>query len=310
MQNKTGSSGRSEPDVRLLEKQQNLIGIGALVIATLFFATQDAITKFLVTDLPAPQIVAVRFFFFSIFAILYASRKIGLARAFQSAKKSLQVVRGLLIVAEITLFAAIIRYLGLAEMHTLFACFPLIITMLSGPFLGEKVGWRRWLAVVCGFLGTVIILRPGTGVFEPIALAAIGVATMFAFYNILTRKLAKHDTFETSLLYFGVVGFVASALIAPFVWVPLGQLQWVGLGVVSFTAIVGHLLLIKALELAPAVILQPFNYFVLIWAIIIGYVLFDERLDWVSWLGSAIVVTSGIFIAYREYRLLRTPEDN
>ena len=271
-----------------------------LVVATLFFASQDALTKHLMQTLSAPQIVAVRFFFFALFALVWVARQTGIKTAFHSRRPGTQIFRGLLLSGEIILFAYAIQFLGLAEMHTLFACFPLFITALSVPLLGEAVGWRRWVAVFGGFIGTLVILRPGSAVFQPAAAIALGAALMFALYNILTRQVSRHDSFATSLVYLGVVGFIGAALIAPFYWQPLTTTDALWLLVISTTSIIGHLLLIKSLELAPAVILQPFNYFVLVWAIIIGFFLYDEVLSPATLLGAAIVVGSGVFIARRE----------
>ena len=280
-------------------------GIIALVVATLFFAGQDAITKHLTQSIPVAQIVAVRFFFFSLFAIVFAAHSIGIKAAFHSTRPKLQILRGLLISSEIALFAFALYYLGLAEMHAIFACFPLIITALSVPFLGETVGWRRWVAVGLGFIGTLIIISPDSGNFSPYAMLVLICALMFAIYNLITRKVFRHDRFETSLLYFVVVGFIGSLLVATFYWQTPNSDQIFCLGVISITGIIGHLLLIKALQLAPAVILQPFNYFVLVWAIIIGYFVYDEILESQSLIGAAVVVSSGVYIARREYIVAR-----
>ena len=280
-------------------------GIIALVIATLFFAGQDAITKHLTQSISVAQIVTVRFFFFSLFAILYAARKTDLKAAFYSSKPKLQILRGLLICGEISLFAFALHHLGLAEMHAIFACFPLIITALSVPLLGETVGWRRWMAVGLGFIGTLIIIRPGSGVFSVYAIVAVVCALMFAIYNLITRKVSHHDSFETSLLYFGMVGLISSLVVVPFYWQNPNSDQIFWLGVISITGIIGHLLLIKALQLAPAVILQPFNYFVLLWAMIIGYAVYGEVLQSNELIGAALVVVSGVYIARREYQVAR-----
>lgn len=272
-------------------------------MATLLFASQDAITKHLTQTLDVVQIINIRFFFFSIFAIAFALRQNGLKAAINSSAPGLQIFRGLLICAEIALFAYTLRYLGLAELHAIFACFPLIVTLLSVPILGEAVGWRRGLAVFVGFLGTMIIIDPGAGVFSLFALLGLSCALMFALYNLITRKVSRVDSFQTSLLYFGVIGFLASLLVVPFYWQTPNQHEVFWLLVISVTGIIGHLLLIKALQLTPAVILQPFNYFVLLWATGIGYVIYDEVLPIQTLAGAAIVVASGIFIGYREYQL-------
>lgn len=220
-----------------------------------------------------------------------------------SAAPSLQIFRGLLICGEMALFAYALHFMGLAELHTIFACFPLIVTLLSVPILGEAVGWRRGLAVLVGFVGTVIIINPGSGVFTPFALMGLICAVMFAIYTLLTRKVSKVDSFQTSLLYFGVIGFLGSLLVVPFYWQTPNQSEVLWLLVISVTGIMGHLMLIKALQLAPAVILQPFNYFVLLWATGIGYFAYGEVLAIQTLAGAALVVASGVFIGYREYKL-------
>ncbi len=284
-------------------KDNTLKGIVILVIATFFFAAQDALTKRLTQTLSVFEIVCIRFFIFSLFALVFAHRRIGIWQGLKSASPGLQITRGLLISSEIAVFAYAIRFLGLAEMHALFACFPLLITVLSVPMLGERVGWRRWLAVIVGFLGTLLIIRPGIGVFDPFSAIALIASLMFAVYNILTRKVSRTDRFETSLLYFGLVGFLGFLLAMPFVWKTPTVEESALLISLSITSIIGHLCLIKSLELVPAVILQPFNYFVLVWAIALGYLLYGEVLEPVTLFGAGMVVASGVFIARREHRL-------
>jgi len=211
-----------------------------LIGATLLFATQDALTKHLVQTLAVPQIVAVRFFFFALFAVWFAYHRHG---------------RG----------------------------------------AGDSVT----------FVGTLLILRPGGALFQPIMGVALLSASMFALYNILTRKAAVADSTETSLLYVGVVGLILSAALAPFYWQPVGGGAVGWLLMISCTSIAGHLLLIKALALAPAVILQPLHYFTLVWAALIGFLVYGEVLPPVTLIGAAIVVGSGVFIARREYQLMR-----
>ncbi len=294
-------------DNRPGEAQQDQVttGILALILATLLFATQDAITKHLTASLPVVQLMFVRYCFFALFALVYATRRLGLRIALQSQSPGLQVLRGLLIAIEMALFAFCLKHLGIAEMHALFACFPLMITGLSVPLLGERVGWRRWLAVGVGFAGTLIIIQPGGDVISVYALIALACALMFAFYNIITRKVSRHDSFETSLLYFGLVGLLTTSLAVPAFWRTPGLEDSLWLLAISIISIFSHLLLIKSLQLAPAVILQPFNYFILVWAMIIGYLLYGEILDTATLTGASLVVTSGIYIARREYRVAR-----
>jgi len=288
------------------QQEQTVKGIFALILATLLFASQDAITKHLISTMPVAQLMFVRYFFFALFALVYASRKTRLRHVFRSHWPKLQLLRGLLIASEMALFAYTLKYLGIAEMHTIFACFPLIITVLSVPMLGEQVGWRRWLAVSVGFIGTLIIIQPGSGVFSPFAMTALACALMFAIYNIITRKVSRQDSLETSLLYFGVVGFLVTLLAVPFFWQPMSNSEILWLLMISIISIFSHLLLIKSLELAPAVILQPFNYFILVWAMVIGYSFYGEILDTTTLIGASLVIGSGVYIARREYLVART----
>lgn len=278
-----------------------LLGIVLIIISTVLFATQDAITKQLTTTVSVTQIMLVRFLAFSIFAIIYAHRKIGLKRAAQSSVASVQVVRCLLMCTEIGLFAYAVRFLGIAEIHAIFSCFPLVVTALSVPMLGEAVGWRRWCAVLIGFVGTLIIIQPGTGVFNPAALLALVCVLMYAFYNILTRKVSKQDSFETSLLYFGVVGLVASIIAVYGRWQTPDTTTALLLLGICFTSVLAHMMLIKALEVTSAVVLQPFNYLILVWAILLGFWLFGEVLALHQIVGAGIVVSSGLFVGFREY---------
>lgn len=287
-----------KPDVPLL-------GIALLLIATVLFAWQDVITKQLTASVSVTQIMLARFAAFALFALIYAHRKYGLVRAAKSAMPGLQVVRCLIMCTEIGLFAYAIQFLGIAEIHAIFSCFPLVVTALSVPLLGEHVGWRRWLAVLIGFIGTLIIVQPGTGVFNPAALLALVCVVMYSFYNILTRKVSRRDSFETSLLYFGVVGLMASVVAVYGRWQTPDAQTMLLLSGICVTSVAAHLLLIKALEVTSAVVLQPFNYFILVWAILLGYWVFDEVLALHQVIGASIVVASGLYVGVREYLISR-----
>ncbi|MFK7853522.1 MAG: DMT family transporter [Granulosicoccus sp.] len=282
-------------------KNSPITGIALMVVATFIFASQDAITKSLTTQLPVAQIVFIRFCAFAIMALLIAHRDGGIRLALRSAVPLNQLVRCLLMCAEIALFAYALRFLGVAEIHALFACFPLFVAVLSVPLLNEAVGWRRWLAVLVGFFGTLIILQPGTELFNPYAILPLFAALLYALYNLLTRQVSKHDSFATSLVYFGIIGTVSSGVFAISQWEPVdSNASWLLLSLCA-TSVVGHIMLIKALQLTEAVVLQPFQYLILPWAVLIGYVAYGESLDPMTLLGASIVVGSGVYVAYREY---------
>lgn len=292
-------------DLDPVKHDKPLLGIAMLVLATVFFAWQDVFTKQLSTGISVTQIMVTRFAAFALFALVYAHRRVGLRRVLRTKTPGLQVTRCLIMCTEIGLFAYAIRFLGVAEIHAIFSCFPLVITALSVPMLKEQVGWRRWLAVLAGFVGTLIIIQPGSGVFKPAALLALVCVVLYSVYNILTRKVSRYDSFETSLVYFGVVGFFASLVAVIGRWQPLDSTQVLWLGGICVTSVISHMLLIKSLELTSAVVLQPFNYFILVWAIVLGFFVFGEVLTTHQVLGALIVVASGLFVGVREYLISR-----
>ncbi len=284
------------------EQNNSSLGIALILSAMFVFATQDAFTKILVDTYAAPQILLVRFSFYILFALAYAKRRKPLRHCLKSAAPWLQIARSLLIVAEIGMFIVSIRFLSLAEMHALFATFPLMVTAIAALFLGERVGIRRWTAVFVGFIGVLIILRPGFGELKPGVLLALLTAFMFAIYNVLTRLAARYDDSETSTVYMGLVGFVTMAIVGPFFWVSPTQTDWLLLFGLAVAGTAGHFLLIKALEAAPASTLQPFNYTLLVFAGFYGWAVFDNLPDVWTLTGSTIVVGSGLYVIYRERR--------
>lgn len=276
------------------------LGITLVVSAMFIFATQDAITKTLAASYSVPQILWVRFIFYALFALAFSARKRPLRDCLKSQVPWLQIARSLLIVAEIGLFIVAIRFLSLAEIHALLATFPLMVTGIAALFLREPVGIRRWSAVFAGFIGVLIIIRPGIIDIKAGVFLALVTALMFAGYNVMTRLVSKYDDSETSMVYMAIVGAVVLTCIGPFFWVQPSLTDWGWLLCLSFTAAAGHFLLIKALEAAPASTLQPFNYTLLVFATVIGYLFFDSLPDFWTVVGASVVVASGLYTIYRE----------
>lgn len=273
-----------------------------MITAMFIFSLQDAVTKTLAVTYSVPQILWIRFVFYIFFALAISARKKPLRNSLKSEVPWLQIFRSLLIVAEIGMFIVTIRYLSLAKMHALLATFPLMVTAIAAVFLKEPVGIRRWGAVFVGFLGVLVILRLGLAAIQPAALLALVTALMFAAYNVMTRLVSRYDDGETSTVYMAVVGLVVMTAIGPFYWETPTLSDWGWLLALSILAAIGHLLLIKALEAAPASTLQPFNYTLLIFATIVGYIFFDSQPDFWTVIGAMIVVASGLYTIYRERR--------
>ena len=271
------------------------LGIFLCLLSMLIFASQDGITKVLVKDFPVAQLVMVRYWVFVAFAVGYAAYQGRVKESFRSKRPWLQIIRALLAVGETLMFAVGLRYLGLAEMHALYAVFPLMALVLAGAVLGEFIGLRRWIAAAMGFTGTLIILRPGAGVFELAALIPLLAALAFAVFNVLTRRISQHDSFATNMLFMATVGALTVTFAGLPAWVTPTPAQGLLMGILSLTGVVAQILLIQALKYATASTLQPFNYALLVFATFIGVIVFAEHPDtWVV-VGAALVIVGGLY---------------
>lgn len=279
----------------LTERSTVRLGISLCLLSMLVFAVQDAITKVLVQDMAVSQFIAVRYWVFALFALCYVHFKGGIAAALHTHYPVYQLLRSFLSVVEIAIFNLSLRYLGLSEAHAILALFPLLAVMMAGPMLGETIGAKRMCAVLVGLMGALIIIRPGFGLFRVEALIPLSAAFIFAFYNLITRKVSAKDSFNTNMLYMALVGCALSSVFAIGDWQPASAEQWQMMLVLSVTGIAGHLFLVKALEFAPAALLQPFNYSLLVFATLIGWWVFDELPDNWTLVGASIVISSGLY---------------
>ncbi|MEM7023274.1 MAG: DMT family transporter [Pseudomonadota bacterium] len=278
-------------------------GIALTLIAVLLFACMDAANKMLVQTYPVLQILWIRFLPLAVILAWLVARQPG--RGLITRHFWLQGLRSLLFVTEVAVFVTAIGVLPLADAHAILAVAPLMVTALSVPMLGEQVGTRRWTAVAVAFFGVLVIFRPGLGVFEPYALLPLAAAAMWALYLVLTRIVGRSDSPLTSLFYAVFLGAIGLTIVVPFVWRMPDLEGWLLLLLVSVLGAVGHYLLIRALQLAPAVILQPLTYMMVVFATITGYLVFGDIPGWPTILGAAIIVASGIYVVAREHRLAR-----
>ncbi len=268
--------------------------------ASLIFAAQDGVSRYLGTAYPPILVVMLRYWFFAVFVILLSARSPGgLGRAIRSRRPGLQMFRGVLLAAEVVVTIEAFVRLGLINTHAVFACYPLMISALSGPILGEKVGWRRWVAVAVGFAGILIVLKPGSGVFSANATLPLLGAAMFALYGLLTRLAARDDSAMVSFFWTGISGAVAITLVGIWHWQPIARHDIPWLLALCVAAVTAHFLLIKAYELAEASALQPFSYTQLVWISLFGVTIFGEHLAPNVALGGAIVVGAGLFTWWR-----------
>jgi drug/metabolite transporter (DMT)-like permease len=277
------------------------LGIGLMIATTFVFAVQDGISRHLAGEYNVMMIVMIRYWFFAAFVIAIAKRSVGSLRvAAKTQQPFIQITRGLLLSLEICVMVAAFTILGLVESHAVFTCYPLLVAALSGPVLGERVGWRRWAAIGVGFIGVLIILKPGLGVFDPAALIPLLAAAMFAVYGLLTRYAGRRDSTATSFFWTGTVGAVAMTVLGACFWEPMIARDWFWMGCLCVTGVTGHWLLIRCYEAAEASAVQPFAYLQLVFAATIGITLFGETVSTNVAIGCAIIVAAGLFTFWRE----------
>ena len=275
-------------------------GILFMVATTIVFALQDGISRHLAGDYNVLMVVMIRYWFFAAFVMAMAARSPGgIAAAARSRRPVLQVVRGVLLVAQICVAVLGFVLLGLVQSHAIFAAYPLIVAALSGPVLGERVGWRRWTAIGIGFAGVLVILRPGYAAFEPALLVPVAAALMFALYGLLTRLVSRDDAASVSFFWTGTAGAVAMTAVGLWFWEPMAPADWGWMAVLCVTGSLGHYLLIRAYEVAEASAVQPFAFLQLVFASAIGIAVFGDVLTWNIALGAAIVVGAGLFTLWR-----------
>ena len=286
----------------LYKNAQNYPKAVVLFLTTmLIFASQDGVSKYLAGEYNAMSIVMIRYWAFAVFVIILVSRQKGIMATAKTNQPWLQLGRGVLLGGQVIMAAYQFAELGLVNTHVIFASYPVFVTLFSIPILGEKVGWARGLAVLSGFLGVIVIVQPGSSVFDPISLLPLLSAALFAMYNIMTRFVARSDSSDTSFFWTGIGGMIITSIIGPFFWdLPQGK-DWIWMIILCISGACGHYTMIKALEKAEASSLQPFSYLQLLFASIIGVVIFGEVITLPIVIGGIIIVSAGLFTIWREH---------
>lgn len=275
-------------------------GIALSIVAILVFGVQDAITKILVGTYSPFQVAMMRYWGFAAFSLWLATRQAPLRRAFSSQRPLLQVARGALLMGDIWCFAFALKNVPLAELQAITLVYPLLVTLFAIPLLGEKVGVFRLTAVAVGFAGALIIVRPGGLPLGPGVFFALASASFYALYIVFTRRVSRHDSTPTSMVYVATVGLVLSTPVGLFFWQPLALWAWALIGVIMVTTCLAHGLMMYALSMAPASLVQPFNYLMLPWAITLSLIIFGHLIDAISLIGAAIIVGAGLIVLARE----------
>lgn len=282
------------------EQRRRLVGIALMLGAVACFACLDASAKWINRSTDPLQTAAVRYIgsFLLVGLFFNPVSRSGLLR---TRNLRLQCGRALCLVAATICSFFALKYLRLTEATSITFSSPLIVALLAGPILGERIGRRRLAAVLTGFAGVLVITRPGLGGVHAAALLALGAACANALYSMATRLVAANDPSETTLFYTGLVGSVVFLPVLPFVWVwPAASSTWLLLAGLGLFGALGHWLLILAHRHAPASVLAPFFYVQLLWATLLGFLVFGESPDRWTLLGGAVVMASGLYLVFHE----------
>ena len=287
-------------------RRTRLTGIALMCGAVGCFAFLDADAKYLGRRMDVIEVVWARYTFAFIFALAW-SNPFTRPGMLVSARPGLQIARSTLLLGSTALNFFAIQYLQLDQALTITFSTPFLVAALAGPVLGEWVGPRRWAAIGVGFVGVLVVTRPGFSAIHPAAALSAGGALCYALYSLMTRILARTDANETTLFYTNVVGAIAMAPIVWFVWTAPASLA-VGLLMLAAGALasLGHYLLIRAHRLAPASALSPFIYSQLAWTTALGFFVFGDVPNRWTLAGASIVIASGLYLLHRE-RVRRSP---
>jgi len=280
-----------------------LLGIGLMVVTTFMFSTMDGVSRFLAERNNVFTLVTMRYWFIAIIMIISCVFiKNSLTKILYTKQPFTQFTRGLILSLNNCLVVYTFTLLGLVETHAIIACYPLIVAGLSVPFLGEKFGWRRWTAIFIGFIGVIIILRPSTNLISQGSIFALMGAVMFAVYLILTRYVSRQDQAITSFFWTGIGGTVTMSIISLFIWDTIPEEDYVWLFIMCLLSASSHFMMVKTLQVAEASVIQPFSYLQLVFGSIIGVTIFAESINSMIVIGVVIVIGSGLFTTWREYK--------
>ena len=281
-----------------------LFGITLMVITTFMFSSMDGVSRYLAEKNNVFTLVTMRYWFIAfVMMVTCLFIKNRISDILNTKQPYIQFSRGVILSLNNCLVVYTFTLLGLVETHAIIACYPLIVAGLSVPFLGERFGWRRWMAIFTGFIGVIIILRPNTNAITEGSIFAIVGAIMFAVYLILTRYVSRSDTAITSFFWTGIGGTVTMSIISLFIWDDILKEDYSWLLLMCVLSAGSHFMMVKTLQVAEASVVQPFSYLQLVFGSIIGVTIFSESIDLMIIVGALIVIGSGLFTTWREYKI-------
>jgi len=276
-------------------------GILWMVMTMMLFVCMDTCAKYLVGLYPTMEVVWGRYFFQVVILLVVLGPRLRTIMKTQSLP--FQLVRSLFLLGATLCFFSGLSTIQVAEASAIMFTAPLILTALAPFVLKEKVGIRRWASVLIGFAGAMIIIRPGQDAIAVGAFWVLGAAACYACYQISTRLLSGQDSVLTTLFYSALLGAIIMSVVVPFDFQPPTPIDWAIMALAGLFGTLGHFCMIKALTLTEASKLAPYSYTNLIWATIIGYVLFNDLPDLWTFVGAGVIIASGLYIIHREHRI-------
>ena len=294
-------------------------GLTLMLVAMIVAPVMDVMAKLLSVDITGAQVVLVRFGIQAVVLAVVVLLILG-PSGLKPARAGLAVLRGILVAGAVTAFFTSLKWMPVADAMAIFFVEPLILTVLSALFLGETVGWRRLLAVAVGLVGAVIVIRPSFELFGAASLLPLLTAVLFAIYLALTSKMTRDHHPLTLQFSAGITAFIFMALVlmaGTFSGFELlsyntpTAFQWLLLVCIGVLGTLSHLMIVFAFKWAPASLLAPFHYLEIVVATILGYLVFDDFPDALKWLGIAIIISSGLYVIWRESsKHSENPSDN
>lgn len=273
--------------------RRTLRGVGLLVGALFMFSAMDTLAKHMLVSYPMPGLMWARYMVQLVFMLVLLWPRMGF-RLVHTSRPGMQIARGLLLLLSTVFFYFALRHLPLAEAAAISFVGPVLTTLLAQPMLGERATARQWIAVLLGFTGVLIIIRPGGGLFTPAALYPLITAFLFSIYQIITRKLSGREDPDTTLFYTALVGGAVTTVALPWGWQMPNAMQALFIVGIGLFGGYGHYLLIRAMNHASPTTLAPFVYSQLLWSTLLAFIVFHEFPDGGSLIGMAVIVAGGL----------------
>ncbi len=270
-----------------------LRGVLLIMSSVFLFSSMDTLAKLMLESYPLPPLIWARYAVHLVFMLVLLAPRMGFDLV-RTQRPGLQILRGLLLVTSTAFFYLSLQHLPLAEAAAITFVAPVLVSALSGPMLGERVTGRQWVAVTLGFVGVLVIIRPGGGLLTVAAVFPLITALLFALYQIMTRKLAGRENPFTTLFFTALVGTLAASLALPFTWKTPTLTQAALMVAIGCLGGFGHFLLIRAVGIASPTALAPYLYTQLVWSTLLAYIVFREFPDSVSLLGMLVIVLAGL----------------